>query len=148
MATHHAVVRRHSAVEALGSVTVIATGKTGTLTESRMDVRTLDASDLPRALAAIVLADDADLATGAGDPLEVGLLRHAAVHGIDIPQLRQEHPTISERLFDSAWKFARVTVEEHGRLVSYLKGAPEIVFGRCKLSTAEGYSRLVWRQHH
>ena len=39
MARHRSVVRRLSAVEALGSVTVIATDKTGTLTESRMDVR-------------------------------------------------------------------------------------------------------------
>ena len=44
MARHRAVVRRLSAVEALGSVTVIATDKTGTLTEGRMDVQTLDSA--------------------------------------------------------------------------------------------------------
>jgi Ca2+-transporting ATPase len=154
MARHRAVVRRLSAVEALGSVTVIVTDKTGTLTESRMDVHTLDASDLPRALMAIVLANDADLTTGAGDPLELGLLRHAAAHGVGIAQLRQEHPTVSERPFDSAWKFARVTVQERERLVSYLKGAPEILLDRCALSAedheswvekADAYARQGFR---
>ena len=62
---------------------MIATDKTGTLTEGRMDVRSLDVPDVPRALAAIVLVNDADLATGVGDPLDLGLLRYAAANGVD-----------------------------------------------------------------
>ena len=137
MARQRAAVRRLSAVEALGSVTVIVTDKTGTLTESRMNVHSLDTSDLPRALAAVVLANDADLATGAGDPLDLGLLRYAAAHGADIAKLRRKHPVVSDRAFDSAWKFARVTVRGDGGPVSYLKGAPEVLLGRSTLSQEE-----------
>ena len=137
MARQRAVVRRLSAVEALGSVTVIATDKTGTLTEGRMDVQRLDVSDTERALVAVVLANDADPATGAGDPLDLGLLRHATSHGVDVAQIRHDHPTVSERTFDSAWKFARVTVTDQDRRVSYLKGAPEVIIERCVLSPAD-----------
>ncbi|HVS19118.1 MAG TPA: cation-transporting P-type ATPase, partial [Planctomycetota bacterium] len=136
MARRRAVVRRLSAVEALGSVTVIATDKTGTLTENRMEVRALDAQDEARALEACVLANDGDLEDEVGDPLDLGLLRHAAARGVDIAALRAERPRLSERPFDSEWKFARATVRVGEGQVSYLKGAPEVVLARCAVDDA------------
>ncbi|RIH88006.1 cation-translocating P-type ATPase [Calidithermus roseus] len=136
MAKRKAVVRRLAAVEALGSVTVIVTDKTGTLTENQMEVRHLDSPDPARALKAVVITNNADEDTGAGDPLELGLMRFVQAQGMDTSAFR-ELPRRSSRPFDSAWKYMRVTVEEGGKPVSYFKGAPEVLLNRSRLSPEE-----------
>lgn len=143
MAKRRAVVRRLSAVEALGSVTVIATDKTGTLTENRMEVRSLDSPDTVRALLAMALANDAEADTGAGDPLELALLAYVRAQGQDLTAVLNERPRRALLPFDSAYKFMRVTVDEGGRAVSYLKGAPEVLLARSRLSEVE---RRSWEE--
>ena len=133
MSDRKAVVRKLSAVEALGSVTVIATDKTGTLTENTMTVRKLDSPDPERAFTAMVLAADAEPDGGTGDPLELGLYTYAEANGYDPIALRIDHPRQSARPFDSAWRFMRVSVIENGRTVAYLKGAAEVLLARSNL---------------
>jgi P-type Ca2+ transporter type 2C len=140
MARRNAVVRRLAAVEALGSVTVIATDKTGTLTENRLTVRELDTTPALEedALLALVLANDADLRSDAGDPLDRALLSFAAQHGADVIALHRAYPRLSSRGFDSQWRYMRATVVcPGGPPLAFYKGAPEAILDLCTLGAAE-----------
>jgi Ca2+-transporting ATPase len=139
MARRRAVVRRLAAVEALGSVTVIATDKTGTLTENRLTVEQVDAPGHDEdALLAMVLANDSDPASGAGDPLELALAAYATKRGTDVLGLHQAYPRLSTRGFDSQWRCMRVTViGPDAQETAFLKGAPEAILARCQMADAE-----------
>ena len=137
MARRHAVARNLAAVETLGSVTLLATDKTGTLTRARMEAvdswlapGVLD-RDLLRAAA---LCNDARVPTDGGrelgDPTEVALLHLARAAGVDPDALRRAYPRLSERAFDRQRMRMSTTHESlvpGGPAVVVCKGAPESV---------------------
>lgn len=137
MASRKAVVRRLAAVETLGSVTVIATDKTGTLTENTMAVQHIDALDRQHALRAMVIASEAETDGASGDPLEIGLLDFARKQGVDPAAIRKQYPRQSVRPFDPAVRYMQVTVLEDDQPVTYLKGAAEMLLGRSRLKDDE-----------
>jgi Ca2+-transporting ATPase len=141
LSRQHAIAKRLRAVETLGSVTVIATDKTGTLTENRMEVTRFSSEQAKAALLeAGVLCNDATLedGIGLGDPLEVALLRSAVASGLNLGAVRRAHPVHEECSFDDARKRMAVVVDENGALRVIVKGAPETVLPICTQQGASG----------
>jgi len=162
MAARHALIKRLTAVETLGSTTVICTDKTGTLTKAEMTVTTVwesgrrhpvtgagyqpegtvsDPAQVAELLQAGAQCCDARLLAPdpahhldwriLGDTTEGAILVAAAKAGVDITAAGTAAPRIGEFPFDHDRKLMTTLHRTPAGCVSYVKGSPQELLGRC-----------------
>lgn len=154
MAKEGAIMRKLQAVEGLGSVSIICSDKTGTLTQNKMTVEHyyLDGKDVPadqvdpenplhkQMLRLSILCNDSTNIDGQeiGDPTETALINIGDKAGVPAQRVRNAYPRLSEIPFDSDRKLMSTLHNLKDGTTMITKGAVDVMMNRVKYIQKNG----------
>ncbi|MCF0148288.1 MAG: cation-translocating P-type ATPase [Clostridium sp.] len=161
MAKENAIVKKLRAVEGLGSVSVICSDKTGTLTQNKMTVKKvfldnklidgeeLDTNDeLAKYLInSSILCNDSTSKNGVemGDPTEVALVKLGHTLSLDELEIRQSYERLGEIPFDSDRKLMSTLHKFDNKELMFTKGAFDVLLDRIvKIKTSSGVRDITY----
>lgn len=160
MAKENAIIKKLRAVEGLGSVSIICSDKTGTLTQNKMTVRkiyvdgkvingseiSLDNKVEDYLIKNSILCNDSTSRDGKeiGDPTEVALVNLGHDILINELELRSEYKRLAEIPFDSDRKLMSTLHKIDNKNIMFTKGALDVILDRVKfIMTSEGVRELT-----
>lgn len=161
MLKRNALVRKLPAVETLGCTSVICSDKTGTLTQNKMTVKEvylngkiieLEKEDINnvrgilKLKSALVHCNDCQIDKKSkkidralfGDPTETALVRMFFKNVDDLKNFTKDVKRVFDIPFDSTRKMMSVIVEENGKEICYVKGAPERILEKSNYIYEDG----------
>ena len=140
MTAGNTLVRKMHACETMGATTVICTDKTGTLTQNKMQVQYYSATPdeyFAREIAlnstALLEKDSDGELSAVGNPTEGALLLYLAANNYSYEELRLKYKVVKRLPFSTERKYMATIADfdSPDKVTLLIKGAPEIIFGKC-----------------